>query len=59
MGIDFFGTYYQYIFSFVPLILGVMILMRRASWTYGRALGILLSWIALTSLIGYIEQQRV
>lgn len=59
MGIDFFGTYYQYIFSFVPLILWVMILMRRASWTYGRALGILLSWIALTSLVGFIEKKRV
>ena len=59
LGMDFYGKYYQYIFSFVPLVLGVMILMRRASWTYGRAIGILLSWVALTSLVGFIEGYRV
>jgi DNA segregation ATPase FtsK/SpoIIIE, S-DNA-T family len=48
-----FGIYYRWIASPILIILGVMILVKKASWSAWRAIGILLFYIATTSLVGW------
>jgi hypothetical protein len=52
IGIVFFGTYYQYIWSSILYALGGMILFGQASWSFGRFIGIILYYISATTLVG-------
>lgn len=47
-----FGEYYRWIFSPIVGILGVMILIKKASWSAGRFGGLILFFLAVTSLVG-------
>lgn len=58
-GEELVGGYYRFILSIIPFLLGMMILMRRASWSFWRAVWIILSWISLTTIIGFIEKPPV
>jgi hypothetical protein len=48
-----FGTYHRLVAAPILVILGVMILVKKASWSISRFAGILLFYIAMTSLIGW------
>ena len=50
-GVAFFGEYYKWVFSPILMLLGVMILVKRASWSASRLVGIVLFWLATTSLV--------
>lgn len=52
-----FGEYYRIISSPILIILGVMILIKKASWSASRAVGILLFYIATSSLIGWYTKK--
>lgn len=52
MGEYLYGSAYQWIFAPIILLLGVMILVKKASWSISRFVGLLLFFIALTSLVG-------
>ena len=43
--------YYRWIFSPITVILGIMILVKKASWSITRFVGILFYFIAISSLI--------
>jgi DNA segregation ATPase FtsK/SpoIIIE-like protein len=58
-GIALFGEYYQWIFSPIVMILGVMILVKRASWSASRLVGLVLFWLSTTSLIGWYMRSTV
>ncbi len=53
IGILFFGQDYRWIFSPIIIILGIMILVKRASWSISRLIGIILFFIATTSILGW------
>ena len=59
VGTLFFGAYYKWIFSPILMLLGVMILMKRASWSVSRLVGIVLFWLATTSLMGWYMQSTI
>ena len=40
------------------MFLGVMILVKRASWSVSRLVGIILFWVASTSLLGWYADYR-
>jgi hypothetical protein len=48
-----FGTYHRLVAAPILVILGVMILVKKASWSISRFAGILLFYIAVSSLIGW------
>ncbi len=50
-GVLFFGEYYRYISSPILVALGTMILVKKASWWVSRFIGILLFYVAVTSLV--------
>ena len=52
VAILFFGSNYRWIFSPIIMLLGVMILFKRASWSISRLVGIILFFIATTSIVG-------
>ncbi len=47
-----FGEYYRWIFSPIVGMLGVMILIKKASWSAGRFGGLILFFLSVTSLVG-------
>jgi S-DNA-T family DNA segregation ATPase FtsK/SpoIIIE len=47
-----FGEYHRFVAAPILVILGTMILVKKASWSMSRFVGILLFYISLTSLIG-------
>lgn len=57
-GNTFFGASFRWIFSPILMILGVMILVKRASWSVSRFVGIILFFIASTSLVGWYSDYR-
>lgn len=48
-----FGEYHRIIAAPILIILGAMILVKKANWSIARFVGILLFYISLTSLIGW------
>lgn len=58
-GIALFGEYYPWIFAPIVMILGVMILVKRASWSASRLVGLILFWLSTTSLIGWYTRSTV
>jgi S-DNA-T family DNA segregation ATPase FtsK/SpoIIIE len=54
-----FGEYYRYIFSPILVILGTMILVKKASWSIWRLVGILIYYFSLTSFIGWYTKSTV
>ncbi len=59
MGVFLFGEQYRLIFSPIVGILGIMILIKKAEWTLWRCVGLVLYWIALTSLMGWYYKSPV
>lgn len=59
IGILFFGPYYRYIFSPILMLLGVMILVKRASWSVSRLVGIVLFFLSTTSILGWYSQHTI
>ncbi|MBX9809275.1 DNA translocase FtsK [Candidatus Gracilibacteria bacterium] len=59
IGILFFGDNYRWTFSPIIMILGVMILVKKASWSVSRLVGILLYFVATSSIIGWYKQSTV
>ncbi len=59
VGALFFGEYYRYIFSPILMILGIMILIKRASWSISRLVGIILFFVATTSIVGRYAKHTV
>ncbi len=59
IGILFFGANYQWIFSPIIMILGIMILVKQASWSASRLVGIVLFFIATTSIIGWYAHNTI
>ena len=59
IGTLFFGENYKWIFSPILAILGGMILVKKASWSISRLVGIILFFIATTSLIGWYKRTTV
>jgi hypothetical protein len=58
-GIACFGEYYRFIASPILVILGSMIVVKQASWSVSRAIGILLFYVSLTSLVGWYTKATV
>ncbi|MBC7498811.1 DNA translocase FtsK [Candidatus Gracilibacteria bacterium] len=58
-GVAFFGSYYKWIFSPILMLLGVMILVKRASWSVSRLVGIVLFWLATTSILGWYAHTTI
>ena len=58
-GVAFFGAYYKWIFSPILMLLGVMILVKRASWSVSRLVGIVLFWLSTTSILGWYAQSTI
>ena len=55
-GMSLFGEGYRWISSPILTVLGAMILVKKASWSLARLIGIILFFIAVTSLFGlYID----
>ena len=54
----FFGESFRWIFSPILMFLGVMILVKRASWSVSRFVGIVLFFVASTSLLGWYADYR-
>ena len=48
-----FGEFHRFVAAPILVILGTMILVKKASWSMARFVGILLFYISLTSLIGW------
>lgn len=48
-----FGEFHRFVAAPILVILGIMILVKQASWSIARFVGILLFYISLTSLIGW------
>lgn len=57
IGKTVFGENYRWISSPILIILGIMILVKKASWSASRAVGILLFYIATASLIGWYTKK--
>ena len=55
----FSEEYYRWIFSPITLLLGIMILVKKASWSVTRFGGLLLYFIATTSLIGLYRADTI
>jgi S-DNA-T family DNA segregation ATPase FtsK/SpoIIIE len=55
----FFGDYYRFIFSPILVVLWGMILVKKASWSVWRLVGIILYYFALTSLVGWYKKENV
>lgn len=55
IGVLFFGEYYRYISAPILVILGSMILVKKASWGISRFIGIILFYISLTSLVSWYD----
>ncbi len=51
--------YYRWIFSPITVILGIMILVKKASWSITRFVGILFYFIAISSLIGLSRSMTI
>jgi DNA segregation ATPase FtsK/SpoIIIE-like protein len=58
-GIVLFGDYYRFIAPPILIALGMMILVKQASWSMARFVGILLFYIAVTSLMGWYSKEVV
>ena len=58
-GIVLFGDYYRFIAPPILIALGMMILVKQASWSMARFVGILLFYIAVTSLVGWYAKEVV
>ena len=48
-----FGEFHRFVAAPILVILGTMILEKRASWSITRFIGLLLFYISLTSLVGW------
>ena len=59
VAISFFGSNYRWIFSPIIMLLGVMILFKRASWSISRLVGIILFFIATTSIVGWYARTTI
>jgi S-DNA-T family DNA segregation ATPase FtsK/SpoIIIE len=59
IGILFFGADYRWIFSPIIMILGIMIIVKRASWSASRLVGIILFFVATTSLVGWYSHATI
>jgi hypothetical protein len=59
IAILFFGANYRWIFSPIILFLGMMILFKRASWSISRLVGIVLFFIATTSILGWYAHATI
>jgi DNA segregation ATPase FtsK/SpoIIIE, S-DNA-T family len=53
-----FGEYFRIIFSPILIILGGMIMIKKASWSLGRFVGILTFYISATSLYGWYSKSE-
>lgn len=58
-GTLFLDEYYRWIFSPITFVLGIMILSKKASWSLARATGLLIYFMTLTSVVGYIQGKTV
>ena len=58
-GIALFGTEYRWISSPLLIILGAMIIVKKASWSGARLVGILLFFVSVTSLVGMYRHDVV
>lgn len=54
-----FGDYHRFVAAPILVILGTMILVKKASWSMARFIGIILFYISLTSLIGWYVSEYV
>jgi predicted membrane protein len=53
MDIVLFGVYHRWVAAPILVVLGIMILVKKASWSMSRFAGILLFYTAIVSLIGW------
>lgn len=58
-GLTLFGEFYRWIFSPILIVLGGMILTKKASWSSSRMIGIILFFLSVTSLVGMYEEAVV
>lgn len=58
-GMKLFGDEFRWIFSPILIILGGMILVKKASWSASRMTGIILYFLSVTSLIGMIKKDII
>jgi DNA segregation ATPase FtsK/SpoIIIE, S-DNA-T family len=59
VGMKLFGPEYRWIFSPILIILGAMIIVKKASWSGSRLVGILLFFLSVTSLLGMYQRDTI
>jgi DNA segregation ATPase FtsK/SpoIIIE, S-DNA-T family len=59
VGMQLFGAEYRWIFSPILIVLGAMIIVKKASWSGSRLVGILLFFLSVTSLLGMYQRDTV
>lgn len=60
IGVSLFSLeWYRWIFSPIVIVLGIMILVKRASWSGTRLAGLLLYFLSLTSLFGFLQGESI
>jgi S-DNA-T family DNA segregation ATPase FtsK/SpoIIIE len=59
IGMQLFGESYRWIFSPIMITLGVMILVKKASWSISRLVGIILFFLSSASFVGWYNKATV
>ncbi len=60
LGTNLFSLeYYRWIFSPITILLGIMILVKKASWSATRFAGLILYFIATTSFVGLYRTDTI
>jgi DNA segregation ATPase FtsK/SpoIIIE, S-DNA-T family len=59
VGMRLFGSEYRWIFSPILIVLGAMIIVKKASWSGSRLVGILLFFLSVTSLVGMYQRDVI
>lgn len=60
IGVSLFSLeWYRWIFSPIVIVLGIMILVKRASWSGSRLAGLFLYFLSLTSLFGFFQDKTI
>ena len=55
LGMILFGDQYRWISAPILIILGTMIIVKKASWSGSRFAGLLIFFLAVTSLLGMLD----
>jgi DNA segregation ATPase FtsK/SpoIIIE, S-DNA-T family len=59
VGMKLFGAEYRWICSPILIVLGAMIIVKKASWSGSRLVGILLFFLSVTSLLGMYQRDTI